>query len=38
MLFESIDRLGKKAYTSLKWLLTAVSGVLTTGLIVVLES
>jgi len=38
MLFESIDRLGKRTYKAVKWLLTAISGVLTTGFILILET
>lgn len=38
MLYELIDKLKNKTYTTMKWLLTAVSGVITTGLIVFLET
>lgn len=38
MLIKKIDNLSNRAFTKVKWLLTALSGVLTTGLIVVLES
>jgi hypothetical protein len=38
MLFRSIDQLSKRAFTRVKWLLTAISGALTTGLIIILES
>lgn len=38
MLLKSLDQLSKRTYVALKWLLTAVSGVITTGLILVLES
>jgi hypothetical protein len=38
MLFKLIDQLSKSAFTRVKWLLTALSGVLTTGLIIILES
>ena len=38
MLFKAIDQLGDRAFKKVKWLLTALSGVLTTGLIIVLES
>jgi len=38
MIFETIDRLSNRAFAKVKWLLTALSGILTTGLIVVLES
>jgi hypothetical protein len=37
-MFKSIDRMGRKAFNALKWLLTAVSGVVTTGFILVLET
>ena len=38
MLFKLIDRLSKRAFNTLKWLLTAISGFLTTWAIVILES
>jgi len=38
MLFKVIDRLSHRAFARVKWLLTALSSVLTTGLIVMLES
>jgi hypothetical protein len=38
MLFKMIDNLSKQAFKKVKWLLTALSGVLTTSLIIVLES
>jgi hypothetical protein len=38
MLFEKIDNMSKLAFARTKWLLTALSGALTAGLIVVLES
>lgn len=38
MIFKTIDRLSNRAFAKVKWLLTALSGILTTGLIVVLES
>lgn len=38
MLIKTIDRLSKRAFARVKWLLTALSGILTTGLIVMLES
>lgn len=38
MLIKAIDRLSNRAFAKIKWLLTALSGALTTGLIVVLES
>jgi len=38
MLFKAIDQLSNRAFTKVKWLLTALSGVLTTGLIILLES
>lgn len=37
-MFEWLDRMGSKAFKKLKWALTAMSGALTTGLIVSLES
>ncbi len=37
MLIKTIDRLSNRAFTKVKWLLTAFSGVLTAGLIVMLE-
>ena len=38
MLFKMIDNLSNRAFAKVKWLLTVVSGVLTTSLIVILES
>jgi len=38
MLFKSIDQLSNRTFTKVKWLLTALSGALTTGLIIILES
>ena len=38
MLFKAIDRLSSNAFKKVKWLLTALSGALTTGLIIMLES
>lgn len=38
MLSKKIDSLSQKAFNKVKWLLTAISGLLTTGLIIVLES
>ena len=38
MLIKMIDNLSNRAFAKVKWLLTALSGALTTGLIVVLES
>ncbi len=38
MLIKTIDRLSHRAFIKVKWLLTALSGVLTTSLIVMLES
>ena len=38
MLFKMIDNLSNRAFTKVKWLLTALSGMLTTSLIIVLES
>ena len=37
-MFKSIDKMSQSAFKSLKWLLTAVSGVITTGFILVLEA
>jgi len=38
MLIKAIDRLSSRAFAKIKWLLTALSGVLTTSLIVMLET
>jgi hypothetical protein len=38
MLIKAIDRLNNRTFTKVKWLLTALSGILTTSLIVMLES
>ena len=38
MLYKSADKLLGKTYSMLKWQLTVFSGVLTTGLIIFLES
>jgi len=38
MLIKMIDNLSNRAFAKVKWLLTALSGALTTSLIVVLES
>ena len=38
MLFKSIDKLSKRTFAALKWLMTALSGVITTGVILILES
>jgi len=38
MLFKAIDRLSNRAFTAVKWFLTALSGALTTWLIIVLET
>ena len=38
MLIKLIDNLGSRAFAKVKWLLTALSGALTTSLIVMLES
>ena len=38
MLFKMIDQMSRQAFARVKWLLTAFSGVLTAGLIIVLES
>jgi hypothetical protein len=37
-MFKSIDKMSKSAFKAFKWLLTAVSGVVTTGFILVLET
>jgi hypothetical protein len=38
MLFKAIDRLSNRAFHAVKWFLTAVSGMLTTWLIIALET
>jgi len=38
MLSEKIDKMSQRTFARTKWLLTALSGALTTGLIIVLES
>lgn len=38
MLLKMIDNLSEPAFTRVKWLLTLLSGVLTTSLIIMLES
>jgi hypothetical protein len=38
MLIKAIDRLSNRTFAKVKWLLTALSGILTTSLIVMLES
>jgi hypothetical protein len=38
MLIKMIDNLSSRAFAKVKWLLTALSGVLTTSMIVMLES
>ena len=38
MLLKMIDGLSRRAFNKVKWLLTALSGLLTSGLIIVLES
>ena len=38
MLIKKIDSLSNRAFARVKWLLTALSGALTTSLIMVLES
>jgi len=38
MLIKLIDNLSSRAFAKVKWLLTALSGLLTTSLIVMLES
>lgn len=37
MFFKFVDKLGNKTFAMIKWFLTALSGLLTTGLIVMLE-
>ena len=37
-MFRSIEKMSKRAFNALKWLLTAVSGVITTGFILALET
>ncbi len=38
MFIKAIDKLSNRTFAKVKWLLTALSGVLTTSLIVILES
>jgi hypothetical protein len=38
MLFKPVEKLSKRTFAAFKWLLTAVSGVVTTGFILILES
>ena len=38
MSYKSIDRVSRRTFSAMKWLLTAVSGVFTTGFIIMLES
>ena len=38
MLFKTIDKMSQRTFAKVKWLLTAFSGALTAGVIVVLES
>ena len=38
MLFKSIDKLSNRAFAAVKWFMTAFSGLLTAGLIFMLES
>ena len=38
MLFKTIDKMSQRTFAKVKWLLTALSGAFTAGLIVVLES
>jgi hypothetical protein len=38
MLIKAIDRLSNRTFEKVKWLLTALSGILTTSLIIMLES
>jgi hypothetical protein len=37
-MFNTIDRMSRSAFKAFKWLLTAVSGVITTGFILALET
>ncbi len=37
-LFKFIDNLSEPAFTRVKWFLSLLSGVMTTGLIIILES
>ncbi len=37
-MFKWLDNLGRKAFERVKWAMTALSGALTTGLIISLES
>jgi hypothetical protein len=38
MLIKMIDNLSRRAFNRVKWILTAISGLLTTSLIIMLES
>jgi len=38
MLIKMIDGLSRRAFNKVKWLLTAMSGLLTSGFIIILES
>ena len=38
MLFKAIDRLSNRAFNAVKWFLTALSGILTSLLIIALET
>jgi hypothetical protein len=38
MLFKWIDKLGNKAFSAVKWILTSLSALLTSGFIIILES
>ena len=38
MLFRWVDKLGNKAFNGVKWFLTSMSALLTSGLIIILES
>lgn len=38
MLFKWVDNLGKRAFAAVKWVLTALSALMTTGFIVMLET
>ena len=38
MIFKKIEKISQHAFETIKWLLTVLSGALTTGLIIMLES
>lgn len=38
MLFKTIEKMSEQAFARTKWLLTALSGAITTGFIIVLEA